>query len=197
VEDHHVYLNLGTRKFYCLPDNYQIIDPSLEDIAYFLNPVYTADVMKTVNDPRGSDGMLTCKALDGTQFTPGIVGINNLKANDYANVALQILVCVTPFRDFFLLENELAISKDPLVVTFGELFRKMCNPRNFKNHVSPHEFLQAVVTASKKRFTTSKQCDPFDFLYVSIPPRPSSFLSSDGNVSLAGHRAIPHIAMQV
>lgn len=29
---HHVYINLHTLKFYCLPDNYQIIDSSLEDI---------------------------------------------------------------------------------------------------------------------------------------------------------------------
>lgn len=31
-ESHHVFLNLETMKFYCLPDNYQIIDQSLEDI---------------------------------------------------------------------------------------------------------------------------------------------------------------------
>ena len=30
--DHRVWLNLHTLKFYCLPDNYEIIDPSLEDI---------------------------------------------------------------------------------------------------------------------------------------------------------------------
>ena len=29
---HHVYINLGTLKFYCLPDNYQVIDSSLDDI---------------------------------------------------------------------------------------------------------------------------------------------------------------------
>ena len=33
VQDgHHVFLNLETHKFYCLPDNYEIIDSSLEDI---------------------------------------------------------------------------------------------------------------------------------------------------------------------
>ena len=31
-EDHRVFLNLETKKFYCLPDNYQVIDQSLEDI---------------------------------------------------------------------------------------------------------------------------------------------------------------------
>jgi hypothetical protein len=32
LTDHHVYINLNTYKFYCLPDNYQVIDSSLEDI---------------------------------------------------------------------------------------------------------------------------------------------------------------------
>ena len=32
LEGHHVFLNLQTQKFYCIPDNYQIIDSSLEDI---------------------------------------------------------------------------------------------------------------------------------------------------------------------
>jgi U4/U6.U5 tri-snRNP-associated protein 2 len=29
---HRVWLNLDTLQFYCLPDNYEIIDASLEDI---------------------------------------------------------------------------------------------------------------------------------------------------------------------
>ncbi|VDM84933.1 unnamed protein product [Strongylus vulgaris] len=33
--DHRVFLNLHTLKFYCLPDNYEVDDPSLEDIKVF------------------------------------------------------------------------------------------------------------------------------------------------------------------
>lgn len=29
---HHVFINLHTLKFYCLPDNYEVIDSSLDDI---------------------------------------------------------------------------------------------------------------------------------------------------------------------
>lgn len=29
---HHVFLNLQTLRFYCIPDNYEIIDSSLDDI---------------------------------------------------------------------------------------------------------------------------------------------------------------------
>lgn len=33
VQDgHHVFLNLQSQKFYCLPDNYEVIDSSLDDI---------------------------------------------------------------------------------------------------------------------------------------------------------------------
>uniref|UniRef100_A0A8C9VJX3 ubiquitinyl hydrolase 1 n=1 Tax=Scleropages formosus TaxID=113540 RepID=A0A8C9VJX3_SCLFO len=51
-----------------------------------------------------------------------------------------------------------------LVQRFGELMRKLWNPRNFKAHVSPHEMLQAVVLCSKKKFQITKQGDAVDFL---------------------------------
>uniref|UniRef100_A0A8C7Z8Y2 Ubiquitin carboxyl-terminal hydrolase 39 n=1 Tax=Oryzias sinensis TaxID=183150 RepID=A0A8C7Z8Y2_9TELE len=84
---HHVFLNLHTLKFYCLPDNYEIIDSS-------------------------------------------------------------------PPGDIMFL----------LVQRFGELMRKLWNPRNFKAHVSPHEMLQAVVLCSKKNFQITKQGDAVDFM---------------------------------
>lgn len=37
---HHVYINLLTEKVYCLPDGYEVIDPSLDDIRHVLNPRY-------------------------------------------------------------------------------------------------------------------------------------------------------------
>ena len=33
-----------------------------------------------------------------------------------------------------------------------------------KGQVSPHEFMQAVLAASKRRFLVDKQSDPVDFL---------------------------------
>ena len=51
-----------------------------------------------------------------------------------------------------------------LVFRFGELMRKIWNPRNFKAHVSPHEMLQAVVLWSNKQFQITHQGDPIDFL---------------------------------
>lgn len=30
------------------------------------------------------------RAIDGSMYSPGIVGMNNIKANDYCNVILQV-----------------------------------------------------------------------------------------------------------
>lgn len=30
------------------------------------------------------------RAFDGTTYRPGVVGLNNIKANDYLNVVLQV-----------------------------------------------------------------------------------------------------------
>ncbi|XP_050663859.1 U4/U6.U5 tri-snRNP-associated protein 2 isoform X2 [Leptidea sinapis] len=111
------------------------------------------------------------RAIDGTMYMPGIVGLNNIKANDYCNVILQCLAQVRPLRNYFLREENYADVKRPpgdssflLVQRFGELLRKLWNPRAFKAHVSPHEMLQAVVLWSKKRYQFIKQSDPIDFL---------------------------------
>lgn len=166
AESHHVFLNLHTLKFYCLPDNYEIVDSSLDDIKYVLNPTFTSDHIRSLDT---SDKL--SRAIDGTLYLPGIVGLNNIKANDYCNVILQALCHVTPLRDFFLREINYARVKRPpgdssflLVQRFGELMRKLWNPRNFKAHVSPHEMLQAVVLWSRKKFQFTKQGDPIDFL---------------------------------
>jgi len=40
-DDHHVFLNLQTSRIYCLPDQYEVIDSTIDDIKYNLNPNYT------------------------------------------------------------------------------------------------------------------------------------------------------------
>ncbi|CAG9783228.1 unnamed protein product [Diatraea saccharalis] len=166
AESHHVFLNLHTLKFYCLPDNYEVIDSSLNDIKYVLNPIFSLEQIKQLDT-----NTKMSRAIDGTMYMPGIVGLNNIKANDYCNVILQCLSQVRPLRNYFLREENYANVKRPpgdssflLVQRFGELLRKLWNPRAFKAHVSPHEMLQAVVLWSKKRFQFIKQSDPIDFL---------------------------------
>lgn len=164
---HYVFLNLHTLKFYCLPDNYEIIDSSLDDIKYVLNPTFK------IKEIRQLDIHLSkfSRTVDGELYIPGICGLNNIKANDYSNVMLQALSHVSPIRDYFLQESNYIHKKKltgdvafSIVSRFGELIRKLWNPRNFKAHVSPHEMLQAISLCSKKQFQITEQADPIDFI---------------------------------
>lgn len=166
-ENHYIYLNLGTLKFYCLPDNYEIVDSSLDDIKFVLNPTFKDVEIKKLDQ----ELVKRSRTVDGEFYVPGMVGLNNIKANDYSNVVLQALSHVTPIRDYFLKEPNYIHMKKltgdvafSIVSRFGELMRKLWNPRNFKSHVSPHEMLQAISLCSKKRFQIIQQADPIDFL---------------------------------
>jgi len=144
---HHLFMKLDSGRTYCLPDMYEVEDRSLSDIQYVLNPTFTEE------DVRKMDTSVSwARALDGTEYMPGLVGLNNMKANDYANVVLQAMLRIVPLRDFFLRTENYASCSAPLVKRFGELVRKICNCRAFKGHVSPHEFMQAAMAASNKRF---------------------------------------------
>lgn len=67
-------------KIYCLPDNYEIIDTTLDDIKFNLRPFYAGD-SKLLPSAKS-------RALDGAEYWPGYVGLNNLKKTDYINVII-------------------------------------------------------------------------------------------------------------
>eukprot|EP00300_Choanocystis_sp_HF-7_P001265 c11015_g1_i2.p1 GENE.c11015_g1_i2~~c11015_g1_i2.p1 ORF type:complete len:364 (-),score=106.27 c11015_g1_i2:84-1175(-) len=94
----------------------------------------------------------------------GIIGFNNLKQTGYVSAVVHSLVHVPPVRDFFLIESNYVKCKSPLVRRFGELVRKIWNPRNFKGHVSPHELMQAVTLLSDRKFQIGKASDALEFL---------------------------------
>ncbi|XAR69463.1 Ubiquitinyl hydrolase 1 [Bertholletia excelsa] len=152
---HHVYINLRTERVYCLPDGYEINDPSLDDIRHVLNPRFTREQVEELDRNKQWS-----RALDGSDYLPGMVGLNNIKETDFVNVTIQSLMRVTPLRNFFLIPENYQHSKSPLVHRFGELTRKIWHARNF----NPHEFLQAVMKASKKRFRIGAQSDPVEFM---------------------------------
>ncbi|KAL3619888.1 hypothetical protein CASFOL_034800 [Castilleja foliolosa] len=156
---HHVYINLRTEKVYCLPDGYEVIDPSLDDIRHVLNPRFSRGQVGQIDQNRQWS-----RALDGSDYLPGMVGLNNIKETDFVNVTIQSLMRVTPLRNFFLIPENYVNCKSQLVLRYGELTRKIWHARNFKGQVSPHEFLQAVMKASKKRFRIGSQSDPVEFM---------------------------------
>ena len=73
-ENHRVFLNLETKKFYCLPDNYEVIDASLGDILYVLNPTFSEELIF-----RLANSTKEARAYDGNKYSPGVVGLNNIK----------------------------------------------------------------------------------------------------------------------
>ncbi|KAL1537272.1 U4/U6.U5 tri-snRNP-associated protein 2-like [Salvia divinorum] len=156
---HHVYINLCTEKVYCLPDGYEVIDPSLDDIRYVLNPRFARENVIQIDHNRQWS-----RALDGSDYLPGMVGLNNIKETEFVNVTIQSLMRVTPLRNFFLIPENYSHSKSQLVHRFGELTRKIWHARNFKGQVSPHEFLQAVMKASGKIYRIGAQSDPVRFI---------------------------------
>lgn len=71
-----------------------LLDSSLDDIKYVLNPTFDKAQISQLDK---SDKL--SRAIDGSFYSPGIVGMNNIKANDYCNVILQ----VSSFQIFFSL----------------------------------------------------------------------------------------------
>lgn len=159
---HHLFMKLDNGRVYCLPEMYEVQDRSFSDIQYVLNPAFTREEAE-----QAENASAWCRALDGSEYMPGLVGLNNMRANDYANVIYQALNRVPPIRIHFLTMVDRDQSRPgvtQLIWRFGELYRKMWNSRAFKGHVSPHEVMQAVMTASNKRFLIDKQSDPVEFL---------------------------------
>ena len=138
---------------FVLPDGYEVDDPSLDTIRAVLHPSFTrADIARLDGDPAWS------RALDGSAFAPGVVGLNNLGGTDAANVTVQALARVGPLRDWCLTQGGAGTAPlPPLAAAFSELVKKMWNPRAFKGHASPHEFLVACGAVAVRY--VSRGCD--------------------------------------
>lgn len=126
-----------------------------------LNPVFTQESIRYLSSPRH----LRTPSFDlsNKPYTPGFIGLNNIKRNDHLNVVIHSLLHVPPLRDYLLLSR--FTHKEPeLLKRFAALAKKLWNPRLFKAQVSPHEFLQEVVRVSAGRFKITELGDPADFL---------------------------------
>jgi len=156
---HHMFINLETCRIYCLPDNYEVVDSSLDDIVRCLRPTYSPERVAAL------DGVATlARDVHGVAYLPGFAGLNNLKQTDYINVVVHALAHVRPLRDFFLRPENYADRPSPLVHKFGDLLRKLWSKDNFKSVISPHELVQEVTRASKLRFQIGRTSDASEFL---------------------------------
>lgn len=163
-ENHKVWLNLQTEKFYVLPEGYLVSDPSLQDIIHVLNPRYDPKVLPSL-DLLPSNPSYT---LSGQPYLPGYIGLNNIRHNDYMNVIIHLLLHVQPIRDFFLDPRTPQLKEEnkptELIKRFSLLAKRIWNPKLFKGQASPHEFLQEVSKRSEGKFKITEQGDPVAFL---------------------------------
>jgi len=162
-EIHCVFIHLRSGKFYCLPDNYEIVDnPSLDDIRQALHPQqFTAEFIQSGTLDANTE---LARDLWGRQYLPGFVGLNNLHKTDYVNATLQALAHVRPIRDFFLQVSSSTNSNSHLACSFGDFMRKLWSNQRFKSNVDPHEMIQAISVASKKKFHAGTQAAASEFL---------------------------------
>ena len=134
---HFVFIHLHDVRTFCLPDGYEVLDSSLDDVKKCLSPSFSPSDVLHLNQNSS-----LARDVYGVNYLPGFVGLNNLKHTDYVNVTLHALSHVTPVRDFFLKPENYLNSKSVLVNKFGEVIRKLWSRDNFKSIVSPQDFLQ-------------------------------------------------------
>lgn len=179
-ESHFVFVHLLRGTFHCLPDDYEIRDPSLSDIKAALHPTFTPQEIATIDTKTDLS-----RDLYGRRYLPGFVGLNNLNKTDCMNAVVHALAHVPPLRDFFLAkrhdENLIHSSHrkskavgaaltshqrlaQSVALSFGELVRKIWCPHRFKSHVDPHKFIQAVLVASKRKFQVGQQAEAGEFM---------------------------------
>jgi len=74
-QSHYVWMNLASGAVWCVPDDYQVHDPSLDDIVYNLRPTYGPEEIRLLGTPghvvRGRD-------LQGHKYVVGVIGLNDL-----------------------------------------------------------------------------------------------------------------------
>lgn len=87
----------GGFSFVCPPPPPLPFSDTVSCPQYVLKPTFTAQQITNLD----KQAKLS-RAYDGTTYLPGIVGLNNIKANDYANAVLQVSLCGGAFQALFL-----------------------------------------------------------------------------------------------
>lgn len=112
--NHYVYMNMESGRSYCLPDNYEILDRSLQDVQKCLSPSYSMKEITALDT-----NIALARDVYGATYLPGFVGLNNLNGTDDMNVVLHLLSHIAPFRDYFLQQHLYNLTQSKLVRDFG------------------------------------------------------------------------------
>jgi U4/U6.U5 tri-snRNP-associated protein 2 len=156
--EHAVFACMEDGRFYCLPEGYEVLDRSLDDIAFALLPTFDEHAVRALD----ASAALSTDA-HGRPYLPGLLGINDLHRTDAIAATVQALAHVGPLRDFMLDGARTRGSASLLVRRFGELIRRLWTPRALKCVVSPHDFVNAVSDASGRAFGVGKPAEAVEF----------------------------------
>jgi U4/U6.U5 tri-snRNP-associated protein 2 len=163
---HFVVMNLATGNVYAIPEGNLIDDSSLSDIKYNLHPSFTEKEIEAfgIRITSSTEQKPAIWDLHNNKYFPGLIGLNDLHGTDFVNSVLQAVVRVKRLRDYFLLRSEWENTDSRVTRAFGELVCQMFNTRRFKSSASPHELLQAISSASGKKFEVGRRTDASQFL---------------------------------
>ena len=153
-KEHNLYINTETEVIICLPDSYTVDDDELLDIKYNLKPVYSNLSLQELQAQ-----VCTHRAVDGQSFITGLIALNSPRNSAYARCILYSLLSIPEIRNQLLLNNYSGITQ-----AIGQVFKKMWNPRSFKNHVCLHEFFNVLSNISAGKFNAYSKNDPQNFL---------------------------------
>jgi len=138
-ENHFVFMHLENGRAFCLPENYEIFDASLEDVRKVLFPRFTSEEIARLEKEA-----IWSKALDGTEYLVGVVGLNRVENAKGVNSIVQSLSRVEKLRAHFLSASLINNNNKNENDTLQSLCQRIWNKHNFRGHTSPDSFVRKL-----------------------------------------------------
>jgi len=126
-ENHFVFMHLENGRAFCLPENYEIFDASLEDVRKVLFPRFTSEEIARLEKEA-----IWSKALDGTEYLVGVVGLNRVENAKGVNSIVQSLSRVEKLRAHFLSASLINNNNKNENDTLQSLCQRIWNKHNFR-----------------------------------------------------------------
>lgn len=164
-ESHHLFINLTTARVYCLPDDYEIVDSSLDDIISALHPKFRPRCL-----PDLDSRFFRLQLAGGHLRIRGAVGLDSMHGSNAANVILQLILRPRVIRDALLLMNTVncnpfnLLTHSHLSDALAIVCRKIWASHAFRPHVAPHAFMQFLSAAAGKQPSLLSKSDPLNIL---------------------------------
>ena len=133
-ENHRVFMHLENGRAYSLLENVEILDKSLDDIRKVLFPKFTSEEIARLEKEA-----TWSKALDGTEYLVGVVGLNRVENARGVNCVIQSLARVDKLRNSFLTTTTTTTND-----TLQSLCQRIWNKHNFRGHTSPDSFVRKL-----------------------------------------------------